>query len=264
MIDTRYRSDLPEIMDNFSMEGEILKDALDKIAGINQLLGGNKVTLVGVKELLNYVKLHDSVKVESFKKAIPTPKTVYSAKVKPEETTEISILDVGCGNGDMLRVLADYANSNHLKFKLKGIDANAFTVQHASQLSSAYENISYECVDVFQESALPEHYDIILCTLTLHHFKDPEIIQLLTIFREKARLGIVINDLQRSAIPYYLFIALCFVFRLNKMSKEDGLISILRGFKRKDLEQYSNQLKLINTSIRWKWAFRYQWIIPTI
>lgn len=237
MIDTRYRSELPEIMDNFSMEGEILKDALDKIAGINQLLGGNKVTLAGVKELLN-----------------------DTTKEKPL----ISILDVGCGNGDMLRFLADYADSHHLKFKLTGIDANAFTIQHARNLSSDYENINYECVDIFKKSALPAPYDIILCTLTLHHFKDAEIIHLLTIFREKAKLGIVINDLQRSAIPYYLFIALCFVFRLNKMSKEDGLVSILRGFKRKDLEQYSSQLKLINTSIRWKWAFRYQWIIPTI
>lgn len=249
MIDTRYRSELPEIMDNFSMEGEILKDALDKIASINQLLGGNKVTLSGVKELLNS-KGHHSIKVQDIDES--------------KEKAEISILDVGCGNGDMLRFLADYANKNHLNFKLKGIDANAFTILHANYLSSAYENISYECVDVFQESALSGPYDIILCTLTLHHFKDQEIIQLLSIFREKARLGIVVNDLQRHAIPYYLFIALCFVFRLNKMSREDGLISILRGFKRKDLEQYSNQLKLINTTIRWKWAFRYQWIIPTI
>ncbi|WP_316747789.1 methyltransferase domain-containing protein [Pedobacter gandavensis] len=256
MIDTRYRSELPEIMDNFSMEGEILKDALDKIAGINKLLGGNKVTLAGVKELLNYAKLHDSVKPPSSDQPLPS-------KTR-KEIREISILDVGCGNGDMLRVLAAYAAKNHLKFKLTGIDANAFTIKHASRLSSAYQNISYECLDIFQESALNDRYDIILCTLTLHHFKDPEIIHLLTIFREKARLGIVINDLQRSAIPYYLFIALCFVFRLNRMSKEDGLISILRGFKREDLEQYSNQLKLVNTSIRWKWAFRYQWIIPTI
>lgn len=237
MVDTTHRSELPEIMDNFSMEGEILEDALDKIAGINQLLGGNKVTLDGVKKLLN--------------------------SLTAKEKQEISILDVGCGNGDMLRVLADYAQHENLNFQLIGIDANACTVKHASRLSTDYKNITYECVDVFQESALSTPYDIILCTLTLHHFKDPELLHLLTIFRKNARIGIVINDLQRSALPYYLFIALCFVFRLNEMSKADGLISILRGFKRKDLEQYANQLKLINTSIRWKWAFRYQWIIPT-
>ncbi|WP_316841131.1 methyltransferase domain-containing protein [Pedobacter gandavensis] len=248
MVDTTYRSELPEIIDNFSMEGEILKDALDKIAGINRLLGGNQVTLDGVKKLLDSKKTRFNDAKED--------------KRSPKKQ-EISILDVGCGNGDMLRVLADYAHKNNLKFKLTGIDANSFTIGHAIQLSADYDNISYECLDVFQESAIADPYDIILCTLTLHHFKDPELILLLQIFQKKAELGIVINDLQRSAIPYSLFIAICFLFRLNEMSKQDGLISILRGFKRKDLEQYSNQLKLTNTSIRWKWAFRYQWIIPT-
>ncbi|WP_316820712.1 methyltransferase domain-containing protein [Pedobacter gandavensis] len=243
MVDTRYRSELPEIMDNFSMEGEVLIEALDKIAQINRLLGGNKVSLEGLKILLD---------------------TAITKENQFTRKREISILDVGCGNGDMLRFLADYAHKKQLNFRLKGIDANAFSLQHAIQLSADYENISYECLDVFQEGAIPEPYDIILCTLTLHHFKDQEIIQLLSRLKEKAKLGLVINDLQRSIIPYYLFRALCFVFRLNEMSKEDGLISILRGFKRKDLEQYAHQLKLSNTSIRWKWAFRYQWIIPTI
>jgi heme/copper-type cytochrome/quinol oxidase subunit 2 len=47
------------------------------------------------------------------------------------------------------------------------------------------------------------------------------------------------------------------------MSKEDGLVSILRGFKKPELEQYSKKLDFKNYSIQWKWAFRYQWIIKT-
>lgn len=235
MVNTSERSEAPEIMDDFSMEGEILRDALDKIAGINRLLGGNKVTLQGVKQLL-----------------------------QKASAGEIRILDVGCGNGDMLRTLAGFAFEKQLKFQLTGIDANAFTISHARQLSENYENINFLCVDIFEEILLEKEYDLILCTLTLHHFKDEEILKLLKGFKEKARLGIVINDLQRSAIPYYLFIALCFVFRLNSMSKDDGLVSILRGFKKEDLQRYSNQLNFKNTSIRWKWAFRYQWIIPSI
>lgn len=235
MIDTSKRSEAPEIMDDFFMEGEILRDALDKIAGINRLLGGNKVTLQGVKQLINM-----------------------------DSAQEISILDVGCGNGDMLRTLADYAAKNQLKFRLTGIDANAFTIGHARKLSEGYDNIQYQCVDIFETIQQSDAYDIILCTLTLHHFKDQEIINLLKQFHKKAHAGIVINDLHRSALAYYLFTALCFVFRLNKMSKEDGLVSILRGFKKQDLISYSRHLNLKNYTIRWKWAFRYQWIIPAI
>jgi hypothetical protein len=47
------------------------------------------------------------------------------------------------------------------------------------------------------------------------------------------------------------------------MSKEDGLVSILRGFKKKELIAFSKQLQFKNYSIQWKWAFRYQWIIKT-
>jgi heme/copper-type cytochrome/quinol oxidase subunit 2 len=104
-------------------------------------------------------------------------------------------------------------------------------------------------------------YDIVLCTLTLHHFKDNEIKKLLTVFNANATVGIVINDLQRSALSYRLFQVVCFVFRLNDMSREDGLTSILRGFKKQELKQFSEKLELKNYTIQWKWAFRYQWII---
>ena len=235
-LNTKYRTDKPEIMDDFAMEGEILRDALDKIAKINQLLGGNQLTLKGVQEL-----------IPDFSK-----------------TREIVIVDVGCGNGDMLRNLADFGLKNNFKFKLIGIDANNFTISHAVKLSEKYPNISYHCEDIFEKSFSELKYDIVLCTLTLHHFKDDEIIQLLNVFHNNASIGIVINDLHRSAVAYRLFQALCFVFQLNDMSREDGLTSILRGFKKEELVHFSKKLNFKNYKIHWKWAFRYQWIISKI
>ena len=47
------------------------------------------------------------------------------------------------------------------------------------------------------------------------------------------------------------------------MSRKDGLVSILRGFNKTELEQFSKELHFKNYSIEWKWAFRYQWIIST-
>jgi 2-polyprenyl-3-methyl-5-hydroxy-6-metoxy-1,4-benzoquinol methylase len=236
VVDTRTRSNEPELMDDFALEGEILRDALDKIASINKLLGGNKVTLDGVKDLMG----------------------------SANEDREISILDVGCGNGDMLRTLADYGRTKQLKFKLIGVDANAFTIRHAESLSEHYNNITYQCIDIFTDAFKTTNFDIILCTLTLHHFKDEEILALLQSFHQQTTLGVVINDLHRSKLAYHFFNAICFVFRLNEMSRKDGLVSILRGFKRSDLAQYAKKLKFKSYSIRWRWAFRYQWIIKSI
>ncbi|MCF6133410.1 methyltransferase domain-containing protein [Flavobacterium wongokense] len=234
-INTTYRTNQPEIMDDFDMEGDMLKDALDKIAKINQLLGGNKLTLQGVEKLLQQNQVKE----------------------------KITIVDVGCGNGDMLRTLADYLEEKKIECHLIGIDANRFTIDYAQKLSTHYPNIAYRCEDIFDKSFEKLGYDIVLCTLTLHHFKDREIIELLKTFKANARMGIVVNDLQRSRISYRLFQALCFVFRLNAMSRDDGLVSILRGFKKPELENFSKKLHFKNYSIEWKWAFRYQWIINT-
>jgi len=233
MIDTTYRTGDAELMDDFSMEGEHLHDALDKIATINHLLGGNKITVEGVKILL---------------KNIDTSRT-------------ISIVDLGCGNGDMLRVLANFARKQNLKFNLTGIDANAYTINVARKMSTEFSNINYLSEDIFSPQFDVMRYDIALCTLTLHHFHEEELLKLLGTLNKNAAIGIVINDLQRSAIAYRLFQFVSFVFRLKRMPKEDGLTSILRGFKKNELINFSEKLNLTNYKIRWKWAFRYQWII---
>ena len=233
LINTQHRTDNPEIMDDFTLEGDALKLALDKIAQINQLLGGNRLTLKGVEKLLK----------------------------KESNSSPITIVDVGCGNGDMLRKLADFGFQNNLNLELIGVDANPFTVNYAIDLSRNYPNIKYRCEDIFNQSFNELKFDIVLCTLTLHHFNNDEIIQLLTLFNKNSRLGFVVNDLHRNSVAYRLFQGLCFVFRMNKMSREDGLTSILRGFKKEELIAFSENLRFKKYSVQWKWAFRYQWIV---
>jgi len=232
-INTQYRTQETEIMDDFSLQGEELRSALDQIAKINQFLGGNKLTLEGIKKLLK----------------------------NTDVSRTIVIADIGCGNGDMLRMLARFGQKNNINFQLIGIDANAFTINHARILSHDFKNIEYRCMDIFSEDFTTIHYDIVLCTLTLHHFSDKEIIDIITIFNKNATMGIVINDLHRSKLAYVLFELICFVFNLNKMGRKDGLVSILRGFKKRELEAFSKKINLKNDTINWKWAFRYQWII---
>lgn len=232
-LDTTYRTDLEESMDDFSMDNEGLVTALDDIARINQLLGGNSVTLDGLKKLI---------------KDFPNDQL-------------ITIIDFGCGSGDMLRMLSKYGTQNNLKFNLIGIDANEATIRHAEKCSTEFDNITYLAEDIFLYDFSKYNIDIALITLTLHHFKEDEIIKIMKVIFNLVKKGIVVNDLQRSKIAYRLFQVIIFLFRLKEMTANDGLISILRGFKRKDLEKFSRDLGLKNYSIKWKWAFRYQWII---
>lgn len=236
MIDTRFRTDEPEIMDDLSMEGETLRNTLDEIAHINRLLGGNRITRKGVEKLL---------------KKIP-------------KSEEITIVDLGCGNGDMLRMLSDCAVKNGWTFHLIGIDANQDTIRYARELSALYPNIDYVSENIFDEHFKTRDFDIALCTLTLHHFDNEQVLQLMQQLKRQANIGVVVNDLHRNALAYRLFQLASWVFGLNTMPKKDGLVSILRGFKREELVAFSKKINSNNYSVRWQWAFRYQWIISKI
>lgn len=231
LVNTKYRSEQEEIMDDLDYKGPMLHDALDKLAKINQWLGGNKVTLNGLKKVL---KNH--------------------SKKEP-----ITIVDLGCGGGDILREVSKYGKQKGYELNLIGIDANPNTVNYARQLSQSYDNITFETMDIFSEPFRALEYDVVLTTLFLHHFKEKELVSFLKPVIEKAKLGIVVNDLHRHTLAYYLFKLLCTTIR-NKTIIEDGLTSVLRGFKRNELEDISEKIN-VAYQIQWKWAFRFQWIL---
>ena len=218
-------------MDDFSLKGELLRDTLDKLGNINKWLGGNRVTLDGIIQLL---------------------------KNQPKNKT-YTIIDLGCGHGDILRQVAKYGRKHQYSFRLIGIDANQDAIAYATELSSEYPNITFKSIDIFSDQFETLNFDIALTTPFLHHFKEEEIKKLLKKLYANANIGLVINDLQRSKLAYGLFKLLGLVIT-NQMIKQDGLTSILRAFKREELEEISQQLHL-KSQIRWKWAFRYQWLI---
>jgi len=231
LISTKYRSDQEEIMDDLDYNGPILHDALDKLAKINQWLGGNKVTINGLKKTL---KNHSKDQV-------------------------ITIVDLGCGGGDVLREVSRFGTRNNYKFHLIGIDANQNTIDYARASSETYDNIEFKAIDIFSEKFKQLNYDVVLTTLFLHHFKEKELVSFLNPVLKKAKYGVVINDLHRHKLAYYLFKLLSLTIK-NQTIVKDGLTSVLRGFKRKELVDISQQLKA-KYQIQWKWAFRFQWIL---
>ncbi|WP_034060507.1 methyltransferase domain-containing protein [Lacinutrix jangbogonensis] len=231
LINTKYRSEDQEIMDDLDYNGPILHDALDKLAKINQWLGGNIVTINGLKKALKNL----------------------------EKLETITIIDLGCGGGDILREISTFGKKHNYNFKLIGLDANIHTIDYAISLSQNYDNIEFKAIDIFSEDFKVLEYDLVLTTLFLHHFKEGALVNFLKPVVVKAKLGVVVNDLHRHKLAYYLFKLLCTTIK-NKTIVEDGLTSVLRGFKREDLKAISELIN-VDYQIHWKWAFRYQWIL---
>ncbi|MEE9406512.1 MAG: methyltransferase domain-containing protein [Polaribacter sp.] len=231
LVDTSKRSDKEEMMDDFSIGGNLLRDVLDKLENINRWLGGNLVTVNSLKKVL---------------------------KNHPKEQ-ELTIVDIGCGHGDILRDVAKFGRKKGYKIKLIGLDANSTAIEYANELSTEFPELSFKTEDIFSDDFKSREFDVVLATLFFHHFKQEQLVSFLSDTLKQTKIGIVVNDLHRHKLAYYLFMLLS-VFIKNKMIINDGLISVLRGFKREDLIKISQKLK-VKPQISWKWAFRFQWII---
>jgi 2-polyprenyl-3-methyl-5-hydroxy-6-metoxy-1,4-benzoquinol methylase len=230
-ISTKNRTDKEELMDDFSIGGDLLRDTLDKLENINRWLGGNLMTVKALKKVL---------------------------KNHPKEQ-ELTIADIGCGHGDILRDVAKFGRKNGYKMKLIGMDANPTAIAYADELSTEFPELSFKTEDIFSEAFKNRKFDVVLATLFMHHFKEAQLTSFLGNTLKQTKIGIVVNDLHRHKLAYYLFVLLS-VFIKNNMIIEDGLTSVLRGFKRNELAHISKKLK-VKPQISWKWAFRFEWIL---
>jgi 2-polyprenyl-3-methyl-5-hydroxy-6-metoxy-1,4-benzoquinol methylase len=223
------RSFEKEIMDDLEVGGAYLEQALKELRIINRLLGGNYVTTQGIQHFANKF-----------------PQSSYS------------IADVGCGGGDMIRVMHDWANRQNLACSFIGIDANANTIARAADNLKDLDTATFRKQNIFDPDFTDEKVDLVTCTLFTHHFNDEEMLKLLRAFRQKARLGIIINDLHRHPLAYHSIKALTQIFSKSEMVKNDGPLSVLRGFKRKEMEKLLVDSGFRSYTISWNWAFRWQ------
>ena len=232
MVDFTQRSSEIEVMDTFMGTKNELDFILKDINRVNKLLGGYSITLNAVFEL-----------------------------IKEKNKESYTILDMGCAEGTMLRKLALQARNRNIALNLIGVDLNKQSLQLAKEYSNEFPEISFMECDILTADFSEMDIDIVMTTLTLHHFSDRGIVQFVNRFNKLASIGVIINDLERSPLAFYLFKAFSFFFIRTEIAKKDGLLSIRRAFKKKDLIDYANQINNTVHHIQWKWAFRYVWIL---
>lgn len=230
----KNRATEAELMDDLSLEGAALRQNLDELEIINTWLGGNKVVTNALTGLL----------------------PLLSQKNKP-----VSVADLGCGGGDLLRVCAKWAAKNQVPMQLTGIDANAFMVEYATGKCRDFPNIKFQQENIFSATFSHQSFDILICSLFCHHFSDQELILLLKKMYAQAKTGIIINDLHRNPIAYYSIKAITKLFSKSYLVKNDAPLSVLRAFKSQELEAILKAAGIQNYKLRWKWAFRWQLII---
>ena len=141
----------------------------------------------------------------------------------------LRILDVGCGYGDLLRRVEQWAQARGLAVALTGLDLNPDATAIAAEASPASSRIQWVTADVLTYSP-PSPPHLVVSSLFTHHLAEEQIIRFLRWMEEHAQLGWFINDLSRAPIPYHLFCVFAKLMRLHPFVQYDGPVSIARSF----------------------------------
>ncbi|MEM8529094.1 MAG: methyltransferase domain-containing protein [Bacteroidota bacterium] len=232
MIDLTYRSEEAEIMDDLESSGEVIDQTLQELDVINRLLGGNELSIQGLKYLL-----------------------------QRSDNQSITLLDLGCGGGDILILMAKWARKHRYNIQFIGIDANPNIIKYAEKNCAAYPEISFQSLNIFSPEFQALECDIIHASLFTHHFKQEELFGLFQQFKTQAKLGIIINDLHRHFLAYYSIKWLTHFFSKSEMVKHDAALSVARSFRRVDWVEILKKNNLNNYQLNWKWAFRWKLVI---
>lgn len=170
----------------------------------------------------------------------------------------LTVVDVGCGRGDMLRRIWAWGRKRRLEPRLIGVDLNPHAVAAAAAATPKEAPIRYLPADVFD---LPDDVpaDVVLSALFAHHLDDARLVRFLRWMEERARLGWLINDLHRHLLPYVVARGGAPLLRMHAFVRHDAPLSVARAFDRRDWVRLLHAADLAPpaTTIRWRFPFRF-------
>lgn len=147
---------------------------------------------------------------------------------------DLRVLDLATGSADIPRLVADHARKVGAVVQIEAIDFQPSTIETARRLSANYPEINCACADVLDFSAA-QPFDIVICSLALHHFSDEDAIRLLRRCRELSQSHVLVSDLRRGWLASLgVLLLTTFIYR-DRMTREDGRASVRRSFSFREL-----------------------------
>jgi SAM-dependent methyltransferase len=138
------------------------------------------------------------------------------------------LLDVGYGDGGMLRAVARWAGRRGLACALVGIDLNPRSEDVARARTDPALPIEFRTGDYAGLAAEP--WDVVISSLVTHHMSDEERQTFLRFMEDHARIGWFVNDLHRHAFAWHGYPLLARLLGVHPIVREDGRLSIARSF----------------------------------
>ena len=224
----RFNPQIPELMDDPHPDPTMLRDDLRNLRIINKYFGGLRVIQKYASKLMLQIN-----------------------KSQP-----IHILDLATGSADHPVALAKFARSLGRSVRITAVERNPFTLAVAKERSAQFNEITFVQGDILAMAWSPKSYDIVLCSLAIHHFSREDAIRILRMMQETARVGFVVNDLDRSWPAAWIAWLYTHLTTRNPMTLNDSYVSVLRAFTLEELRDIAGAAGVSNAQIRRHPMFR--------
>jgi 2-polyprenyl-3-methyl-5-hydroxy-6-metoxy-1,4-benzoquinol methylase len=229
----RMRHREPELMDQPGLDEQSHRNALAGLRRINRLSRTGRVAWQVIERL---------------------------AASDPNRTWRV--LDVASGGGDVAIDVARRAVRKGMKVLVDACDISPFAVRYASARAAEkqVENVCFFRHDVL-EGPLPDGYDVVMCSLFLHHLDDDSAVALLSKMAAVAKKMVVVNDLRRSTIGYWLAWLGCRILSRSPVVHVDGPRSVEAAFSLAEIRGVARRSGLQSALLQTRWPCRFllQW-----
>lgn len=228
IIPTRRRG--VELLDNPDSDAELVTRSLRDVSEANRWFGGTAAVLSAIEPAL-----------------VASKATVAEANAQPQ----LSLLDIGTGAGDIPERARRLALRHGVQLRTIGVERTV------SVAAGAAPRVGSVCVADGLLLPFRDHcVDIVTCSQVLHHFADDDAVLLLREMHRVARRLAVVADLRRSWIAAAGIWVSSFALRFHPVSRHDGVLSVLRGYRRHELAQLVHRAVGTMPEVRDRMGFR--------
>lgn len=169
---------------------------------------------------------------------------------------KVVLADIGCGGGDVLKAFALAARKAGLNARFVGIDLKEDCIDYAKRTCEGLEEVEFACGDYMEVILKMPEVTHVHAGLFCHHLTDAEIISLFQFCKSHGKV-LIVNDLHRHPLAYAGIWMLTRLLGGSKLVKNDAPLSVLRSFRRSELETLLRAAGIEGYSLSWRWAFRY-------
>ncbi|MDQ4120881.1 MAG: methyltransferase domain-containing protein [Acidobacteriota bacterium] len=170
-------------------------------------------------------------------------------EIERKNLKQFTVLDVGAGSGELLRVIARFARKSGRKSQLCGLELNSRSAEAILEESKDFTEICSIRGDALRLPFTDNSFDYAICSLFTHHFADEKVIEILSEMQRVASRKIFAIDLHRDRRAYFFYTTIGKIFLHNRLIRHDGALSILRSFVPEELESLGKQAGLEKVSV---------------